>query len=40
MEGFKEGDLLLLEHKTTSKVDEAYFERLQLDSQLLLYFNK
>lgn len=36
-EGFKTGDLLLLEHKTTSKVDEAYFERLQLDSQLLLY---
>jgi hypothetical protein len=36
-EGFKAGDLLLLEHKTTSKVDEAYFERLQLDSQLLLY---
>ena len=37
IEGFKAGDLLLLEHKTTSKVDEAYFERLQLDSQLLLY---
>lgn len=37
MEGFKTGDLLLLEHKTTSKVDEVYFERLQLDSQLLLY---
>jgi hypothetical protein len=36
-EGFKEGDLLLMEHKTASKVDEAYFERLQLDSQLLLY---
>ena len=37
VEGFKAGDLLLLEHKTTTKVDEAYFERLQLDSQLLLY---
>ncbi len=37
VEGFKAGDLLLLEHKTASKVDEAYFERLQLDSQLLLY---
>lgn len=36
-ESFKEGDLLLLEHKTTTKVDDAYFERLQLDSQLLLY---
>ncbi len=36
-EGFKENDLLLLEHKSASKVDEAYFERLQLDSQLLLY---
>jgi hypothetical protein len=37
MEGFKAGDLLLLEHKTTSKVDEAYFERMKLDSQLRLY---
>ena len=37
VEGFKAGDLLLLEHKTTSKVDEANFERPQLDSQLLLY---
>ncbi|MFH2108551.1 MAG: PD-(D/E)XK nuclease family protein [Chrysiogenia bacterium] len=36
-EGFKAGDLLLLEHKSASKVDDAYFERLQLDSQLLLY---
>ena len=37
VEGFKAGDLLLMENKTTSKIDEAYFERLQLDSQLLLY---
>jgi len=37
VEDFKAGDLLLLEHKTTTKVDEAYFEKLQLDSQLLLY---
>ena len=37
VEGFKAGDLLLLEHKSASKIDEAYFERLQLDSQLLLY---
>lgn len=36
-EGFKAGDLLLLEHKSVSKVDDSYFERLQLDSQLLLY---
>ncbi|MDY0297010.1 MAG: PD-(D/E)XK nuclease family protein [Acidobacteriota bacterium] len=37
VECFKEGDLLLLEHKTTSRIGEDYFERLQLDSQLLLY---
>lgn len=37
VEGFKAGDLLLLEHKTASKVDDNYFDRLQLDSQLLLY---
>lgn len=36
-EGFKKGSLLLMEHKSTSKLDEVYFERLQLDSQLLLY---
>lgn len=35
--GFKAGDLLLMEHKTASKVDEGYFERLQLDSQIRLY---
>jgi hypothetical protein len=37
VEGFKEGDLLLLEHKTTTKVDNNYFDRLQLDFQLRLY---
>jgi hypothetical protein len=37
MESFKAGDLLLMEHKSASRVDDAYFERLQLDSQLLLY---
>ncbi|MCJ7483483.1 MAG: PD-(D/E)XK nuclease family protein [Thermodesulfovibrionales bacterium] len=37
VEGSKAGDLLLLEHKTTTKVDENYFDRLQLDSQLRLY---
>lgn len=37
VEGFKAGDLLLLEHKSASRIDEAYFERLQLDSQLRLY---
>lgn len=36
-EGFKAGDLLLMEHKTVAKVDESYFERLQLDSQIRLY---
>jgi hypothetical protein len=37
VEGFKAGDLLLLEHKTTTKIDNNYFDRLQLDSQLRLY---
>ncbi len=35
--GFREGDLVLLEHKSAARVDEAYLARLELDSQIRLY---
>jgi hypothetical protein len=35
--GFRAGDLVLLEHKTAARVDEAYLARLELDSQIRLY---
>lgn len=35
--GFRAGDLVLLEHKSAARVDEAYLARLELDSQIRLY---
>lgn len=35
--GFTAGDLVLLEHKSASRVDENYLDRLELDSQIRLY---
>lgn len=37
LNGFKAGDLALLEHKSACRVDENYLDRLELDSQIRLY---
>lgn len=35
--GFKPGAILLLEHKTTSRADEAFWTRMELDNQMPFY---
>lgn len=35
--GFKPGSILILEHKTTSRADEAFWGKMELDNQLPFY---